>query len=193
MWIPINKGRQQWWGHNFYISSGNNHSNASEIARERLAYNQTVESPLTRQEALDDTGEFEVMVDPPSREVMDTHGDEGNIYDNEGNIYGNEVRLCRPVKVQNLANHIQDMKNQSYAFKHDFNVRGDPGIILGILGSANERRCYIVTPPPIGWASIENDPWRSNTIEVTNFYETLVDSNRFSYVKCTPWNKFYCA
>ena len=33
------------------------------------------------------------------------------------------------------------------------------GIILG-LDSANER-CYIVPPPFIGWAHIQNDPWNS--------------------------------
>ena len=32
------------------------------------------------------------------------------------------------------------------------------GIILG-MGSANERRCYIVMPPLIGWAHTQNDPW----------------------------------
>ena len=31
------------------------------------------------------------------------------------------------------------------------------GIILG-MGLANERRCYIVMPPQIGWAHIQNDP-----------------------------------
>ena len=32
------------------------------------------------------------------------------------------------------------------------------GIILG-EGSANERRCNTVTPPLIGWAHTQNDPW----------------------------------
>ena len=31
-------------------------------------------------------------------------------------------------------------------------------IILG-MGSANERRRYIVTPPLIDWAHTQNDPW----------------------------------
>ena len=32
------------------------------------------------------------------------------------------------------------------------------GIIL-VMGSANERRRYIVTPPLIGWARTQNEPW----------------------------------
>ena len=32
------------------------------------------------------------------------------------------------------------------------------GIILD-MHMANESRCYIVTPPLIGWAPTQNDPW----------------------------------
>ena len=32
------------------------------------------------------------------------------------------------------------------------------GIILG-MGSANERKRFIVTPPLIGWAHTQNDAW----------------------------------
>ena len=35
---------------------------------------------------------------------------------------------------------------------------GLAGIILG-MGSANERRRYVVPPPLIGWAHTQNDPW----------------------------------
>ena len=35
-----------------------------------------------------------------------------------------------------------------------------PGIIL-VLGSANERRRYIVTTSLIGWAQYQNDPWEA--------------------------------
>ena len=34
----------------------------------------------------------------------------------------------------------------------------DTGIIL-CMRAANERRCYIVTSSPIGWAHTQNDPW----------------------------------
>ena len=42
-------------------------------------------------------------------------------------------------------------------------------IILS-MGSANESRCYIVTPPLIGWAHIHHDLWVMCAAE--NYYFT---------------------
>ena len=46
--------------------------------------------------------------------------------------------------------------------QHVFMVLWYSGIILG-MDSANERRRYIVTPPLIGWAHTQKDPWILHT------------------------------
>ena len=40
----------------------------------------------------------------------------------------------------------------------DYESSVSPGIIL-CMRPANERRRYTVTPPVIGWAHTQNDPW----------------------------------
>ena len=46
---------------------------------------------------------------------------------------------------------------------HVFYAYGSSGIFLG-MGSANERRRYYVTPPLIGRAHTQIDPWLLNTL-----------------------------
>ena len=53
----------------------------------------------------------------------------------------------------------------------------EPGVILG-MGSANERRRYIVTSSLIGWAHTQNDPCQPM---MTQFTDTHVISGLFSY------------
>ena len=43
--------------------------------------------------------------------------------DTDFNIYGNEGPLELPIKVQDLANHVQDMKSRPNAFRGEFMVR----------------------------------------------------------------------
>ena len=47
-----------------------------------------------------------------------------------------------------------------------------PGIILYIR-PANERRRYIVTPSPFGWAHTQNDPWEHRK----NLYQNITNPN----------------
>ena len=48
------------------------------------------------------------------------------------------------------------------------------GIIL-CMCPANERRCYIVTSSPVGWAHTQNDPWYDYTSAIE---ATLKDMGR---------------
>ena len=56
-----------------------------------------------------------------------------------------------------------------------------PGIVLG-MGSANERRYYIVTPPLIGWAHTQNDPsWHYPAHPCTVY---ITGNNQWSGLLC---------
>ena len=56
--------------------------------------------------------------------------------------------------------------------KHGMHQGKYTGIILG-MGSANERRRYIITPPLIGWAHTQNDPWYNPiSFEITETHFT---------------------
>ena len=55
--------------------------------------------------------------------------------------------------IMTIQQHHLYTKQSSSLNIHHFN----PGLILGI-GSANERRHYIVMPPLIGWVHTQNDP-----------------------------------
>ena len=48
---------------------------------------------------------------------------------------------------------------------------GCAGIILG-MGSANEKRYYMATHPPIGWVHTQNGPWYGYNRSVSNHEKT---------------------
>ena len=52
-------------------------------------------------------------------------------------------------------------------------------IIMGI-GLANERRCYIVTPPLIGWAHTQNDHWCHRSVSLVLSLELQSRANQHS-------------
>ena len=55
-------------------------------------------------------------------------------------------------------------------------LRRGPGIILG-MGSAKEKRRYIVTPPSIGWAHTQNDPWYRRQSDAHRHSEEMATFN----------------
>ena len=61
------------------------------------------------------------------------------------------------------------------------------GTILG-MGSANERRCYIVTMPLIGWAHTKNDPYISSAQTHPLRYYTINEVKKYFYATVRTQN-----
>ena len=66
-------------------------------------------------------------------------------------------RFLRGACIQDVNTYLSSGKCNTTNAKSGL-LMANSGIILG-MGSADERRRYIVTAPLIGWAQTQNDPW----------------------------------